>query len=188
MKILGFVGSPRKKGNTSTLVNEVMRGAQGGSAETRVYYLNEMNIRGCQGCRTCKKTEGRCALKDDMAPLYAEIRDADAVVVGTPIYMCQVTGQTKLFIDRLYTFLNDDFSHRLGAGKKTLMVYTQGQPNPGTFQASIDLNNMVLAMLGFKVQDTLVAGSNRSPDDILKNQEIMEKAYQAGHSLAAAQA
>jgi len=183
MKVVGFVGSPRKKGNTAMLVNEVLRGAQESGAETKVYFLNEMNIKGCQGCRACKKPGGVCIQKDDMAPLYDEIRDTDAVVVGTPVYMFQMTGQTKLFVDRLYAFLNDDFTHKLGEGKKTLMAYTQGQSDPGTFQPSFDLNKGVLSFLGFKVQDTIVAAGTAKPDDVLKNREAMEKAYNAGKTV-----
>jgi multimeric flavodoxin WrbA len=187
MKVVGFVGSPRKKGNTAALVKEVMRGAQDGGAETKIYYLNEMNIRGCQGCRACKKKpEGVCIQKDDMAFLYDEIRNSDAVVVGTPVYMFQMTGQTKLFVDRLYAFLNTDFTHKLGQGKKTLMVYAQGQTDAGIFQSSFDVNKMVFSFLGFSVQDTIVAAGTAPDDvDVLKNKEFMEKAYNAGKAVIA---
>lgn len=180
MKVVGFVGSPRKKGNTSTLVNEVLRGAQENGAESKIYYLNEMNIKGCQGCRGCKKPEAVCLVKDDMAPLYDEIRNADAVVIGSPVYMCQMTGQTKLFVDRLYAFMNPDFSHRLGNGRKTVMVYTQGQPDPGIFHPSFETNRRLLNILGFKVHDTIIAAGTAKPDDVLKNNEAMEKAYNLG--------
>ena len=185
MNVVGFVGSPRNKGNTATLVQEVLRGAQEAGAQVAVYDLNALNIRGCQGCRACKQPGAACVQQDDMQELYGRIAGADAVVIGTPVYMAQVTGQTKVFMDRLYAFLNDDFSHRLGAGKKTIMVYTQGQPNAGAFQASFDLNALILALLGLKVCRTLVASGTRRPDDILKNREILEEAYRAGAALTA---
>jgi multimeric flavodoxin WrbA len=183
MKVVGIVGSPRKQGNTATLVSEILRGAQDAGAETGIYHLNAMNIRGCQGCRACKKQEGACVQSDDMQSLYAEIRGADAIVVGTPVYFCQMTGQTKIFMDRLYAFVNADFTNKLGDGKKTVMVYTQGQPKTGMFQTSFDMNNNMFAMVGLKVRETIVAAGNASPDDVLRNQDIMEKAYQAGKSL-----
>lgn len=182
MKVVGFVGSPRKKGNTARLVNEVLRGAQEGGAETKLYFLNEMNIKGCQACYACKKPEGVCIQKDDMAPLYDEIKNTDAVVVGTPVYMFQMTGQTKLFVDRLFAFLNSDFTHKLGEGKKTLVVYTQGQADPGLFQSSFNSNNGVLSLLGFKIQDTIVSAGMNKPDDLLIK-ESMEKAYNAGKAV-----
>lgn len=183
MKVVGFVGSPRKQGNTAILVDEVLRGAREAGAETRAYYLNEMDINGCQGCRACKKKEGICVQKDDMAQIYGAIKDADAVVVGTPVYFGQMTGQTKLFADRLYAFLNNDFTHRLGGGKKTVMIYTQGQPKSDMFQPSFDLNNSMLSLVGLKIQETIVAAGNIRNDDVRKNQEAMGKAHTAGGSL-----
>ena len=183
MTVVGFVGSPRKNGNTARLVKEVLRGAQESGAETRLYLLNEMNIKGCQGCRACKPLDGTCIQKDDMRPLLDEIKKADAVVIGTPVYMCQMTGQTKLFVDRLYAFLNNDFTHKLGEGKKTLMVYTQGQADPKMFQSSFDLNNGVLSLLGFKIQETIVVAGTRKPDDVLNDTASMEKAFNAGKNV-----
>ena len=55
MKIIGFVGSPRKNGNTDVLVQQVLRGASIAGAETKVFYLNELNIKGCQDCDYCKE-------------------------------------------------------------------------------------------------------------------------------------
>jgi len=185
MKVVGFVGSPRKQGNTAALVGEVLRGAKEAGAETKLYYLNEMDIKGCQGCRACKKPEAICIQKDDMAPLYNEIKAADAVVVGSPVYFCQMTGQTKIFLDRLYAFLNNDFTNKLGEGKKTVMVYTQGQPKPALFQQSFDTNNGCFSLVGLKVQETILATGNRQADDALKNQEAMGKAFSAGKAVIA---
>lgn len=185
MKAIGIIGSPRKKGSTALLVSEALRGLKESGMETREYFLNEMSIRGCQGCMACNKPEYVCVQKDDMAVLYEEIRKADAVVIGSPVYMCQMTGQTKLFVDRLYAFLNlDDYSHRLGEGRKTLMIYTQAQPPTELFKDSFNLNKYVLTMLGLKIQDTIVAGGLRDLEDLLEQKEIMEKAYSAGKALA----
>jgi len=185
MKAIGIIGSPRKKGSTALLVGEVLRGMKDSGAQTGTFFLNEMKIRGCQGCTACDKPEYACVQKDDMAILYEEIKSADAVVIGSPVYMCQMTGQTKLFMDRLYAFLNtEDFSHRLGKGRKTLMVYTQGQPPTDLFKNSFDTNELVLSMVGLKIQDTIVAGGLHEREDLLKQKEIMEKAYNAGKALA----
>lgn len=188
MKVVGFVGSPRKKGNTTTIVNEVLRGAQEAGAETKVFNLNQLNIRGCQGCYKCQTPEGKCVQTDDMAALYDEIYSADAVVVGTPVYMFQITGQTKIFIDRLFAFLYlkdgqpGAFRNKL-KGKKTVTVYAQGQPETSLFASSFDLNEGVLGFLGFKVQERIVAGGMASEEAAKGSQTILEKAYAAGASL-----
>jgi multimeric flavodoxin WrbA len=188
MKVVGFVGSPRKKGNTTTIVNEVLRGAQEAGAETKVFNLNQLNIKGCQACYKCQTPEGRCVQKDDMAALYDEIYSADAVVVGTPIYMFQITGQTKIFVDRLFAFLYQKdgqpgaFRNKL-KGKKTVTVYAQGQPDTSLFTSSFDLNEGVLGFLGFKVQERIVAGGMATEEAAKGNQAVLDKAYAAGVSL-----
>jgi multimeric flavodoxin WrbA len=188
MKVVGFIGSPRKKGNTTTIVNEVLRGAQEAGAETKVFNLNQLGIRGCQACYKCQTPEGKCVQKDDMAPLYDEIYSADAVVIGTPIYMFQVTGQTKTFIDRLFAFLYlkdgkpGNFRNKL-KGKKTVTVFSQGQPDTSLFASNFDLNEGVLNFLGFKVQARIVAGGMMTEDGAKENTAILEKAYAAGVGL-----
>ena len=183
MKIVGIVGSPRKQGNTATLVNEVLRGARDSGASDKLFYLNEMNIRGCQGCRACKKPDSMCIQKDDMTMLYSEIKEADAVVIGSPVYFCQVTGQTKIFIDRLFAFLNADFTHKLGEKKMTVMIYSQGQPKPDMFRQSFDLNSGILSLVGLKVKETIVAEGNSRLDDVSKKNYVMDKAYNVGKSV-----
>lgn len=188
MKVVGFVGSPRKTGNTATIVNEVLRGAQESGAETQVFHLHQLGIRGCQACYHCQTPEGRCVQKDGMAPLYDEIYSADAVVIGTPIYMFQGSGQTKIFIDRLFAFLYlkdgrpGNFRNKL-KGKKTVTVFSQGQPDTSMFASHFDLTEGVLAFLGFKVQERIAAGGMMGENDAKGNGAILEKAYAAGVGL-----
>jgi multimeric flavodoxin WrbA len=188
MKIVGFVGSPRKKGNTTTIVNEVLRGAQEGGAETKIFDLNALHIRGCQACYRCQTPDGKCVQKDDMAQLYDEIFSADAVVLGSPVFMLQVTGQTKIFIDRLFAllYLKDgqpgNFRNKIKA-KKVVTVYSQGQPDASVFASSFDLHEGVLSFLGFKVQERIVAGGMGTEDAARGNHDVLAKAYAAGAGL-----
>ena len=189
MKVIGFVGSPRKKGNTSTIVNEVLRGAREAGAETRIFDLNALDIRGCQACYKCQTAaDARCVQKDGMTGLYDEIYSADAIVVGTPVYMMQISGQTKVFMDRLFALLYQkdgqpgNFRNKI-KGKKALAVYAQGQPDTGIFASSFDLHEGVLSFLGFKVQERIAAGGMRLESDAAGNQDVLGKAYTAGSNL-----
>jgi multimeric flavodoxin WrbA len=188
MKVVGFVGSPRKKGNTAAIVNEVLRGARDAGAETKVYDLNALSIRGCQACYKCQTPEGKCVQKDDMRQLYDEIISADGIVIGTPVFMLQVTGQTKIFIDRLFAllYLKDGkpgaFRNKI-KGKKTVAVYSQGQPDTNLFAASFDLHENVLGFLGFKVQGRIAAGGMAIAGAVKDYLQVMGKAYAAGRAL-----
>jgi multimeric flavodoxin WrbA len=188
MKVVGFVGSPRKNGNTATVVGEVLRGARDAGAATEIFNLNELSIRGCQACYKCQTKEGKCVQKDDMAGLYDQILGADAVVLGSPVFMFQVTGQTKIFVDRLFALLYRDpapagnFRNRISA-KKAVTVYAQGQPAAGAFASSFDLHEGVLGFLGFDVRERIVAPGMTTKDAAVGNKDVLDAAYKAGVAL-----
>lgn len=184
MKVLGFVGSPRKEGSTARLVNAVLDGARAKGAQTQCRYLAELRIGGCRSCFDCRNT-GRCTLADDMPAIHDELHRCDAAVVGTPIYMGQMSGQTKIFVDRLYPLLAPDFSSRLTKKPKLVLAVTQGQPDVNAFKAYIDSTAKTLGFLGFSVVDVIVAGGTRGADDLDRQETVMARARKAGAALGA---
>ncbi len=106
MKICAFVASSSHRGNTATAVQALLDSAKESGAETEIFYLNEYHIRPCVGCRVCEKTD-KCVIKnDDVEVLHEAIRNADAYVLGTPTYYGDITGQFKMFVDRVYPFID----------------------------------------------------------------------------------
>ena len=93
MKIIGFSGSPRKNGNTSWAVEQILNGSNQAGAETVLFSSSDFDIKPCRGCYGCKNGDNGCGIKDDMQKVYAELKDADAVVFASPVYMGQMTGQ-----------------------------------------------------------------------------------------------
>jgi multimeric flavodoxin WrbA len=188
MKVVGFIGSPRKSGNTAALVGEVLRGARDGGAETVEYNINQLNIRGCQACYKCQTQEGRCVQKDDMAGIYDEILGAYAVVIGTPVYMAHVTSQTKMLIDRFFAFLYPSsekagsFKTKLGK-KKAVTVFAQGQTDRSLFADCFNLTEGILSFIGFDVKKRILASAARYQTDAKENTELMKNAYDAGVEL-----
>lgn len=104
-KILLFNGGARVKGSTYQVLNEIERGIKEAGCTVVDYQLNKLNFKGCQGCLSCKKTS-ICCLNDDLKAMYEELKDADGIVFGSPIYMHAVTGQTKIWMDRLYALID----------------------------------------------------------------------------------
>lgn len=181
-KVVAFVGSPQHYGNTATLVEEAAKGARDTGAEVKVYYLNELNFKGCQSCLTCRQ-KPECGQKDDLTPIYEEIAQADAVIIGTPIYMWQVSSQTKKLFDRFYVLTGPDLQPRFGT-KNTLMIYSQANPNPYQHKDYFDYTAKMLSELfGLKVIDTIVASGAVSPDTAKSNQSLMIQAFTAGRQL-----
>ena len=130
MKIIAVNGSPRKNWNTDTLLKNVLSGAASAGAETEMVYLYDLNFKGCKSCMACKlKKEprpNRCILRDDLTAVLDRVHEADAVVLGSPIYFSEVTGEMRSFFERfLFQYLNyDDYSKPLSPAKRTAWVFT----------------------------------------------------------------
>ena len=105
MKVMAFNGSPRKKWNTATLLEKALEGAASKGAETELIHLYDLNYKGCISCFACKtkggKSYGRCAVEDDLAPVFRGIEKADAIILGSPIYFGNISGEMKSFMERL---------------------------------------------------------------------------------------
>lgn len=181
MKVVGFIGSPRTAGNTSLLVENILQGAAEKGAKTSMVNLNSLNIRGCQSCFNCK-SQGRCAVADDMQELYDEILESDAIVIGSPVYMWQMSGQTKVFIDRMFAFLGPDFSSKV-KDKKLVLAFTQGNPSTESFNNYFEHTANMMKFLGYDVVETVVSRENRPPASITEQTELLAQARKTGADL-----
>jgi multimeric flavodoxin WrbA len=105
MKVIGINGSPRKRWNTATLMENALEGAESQGAETELIHLYDLDYKGCKSCFSCKtknsKSYGRCAVRDDLTEVFEKIEDADAVILGSPIYFGIVTGEMRSFMERM---------------------------------------------------------------------------------------
>ena len=182
MKILGIDGSPRENGNTEKLVKAILQGAEANGAETRHYKVAGMNISPCLGCMDCRES-GICIHEDDMTPLYDEIQSSDSMVIGSPVYMWQVSAQTKTFLDRLVLFIKPDFSSRLNGPKGLVLAFTQGNPDVHAFKTYFDYLENLFSFLHYDVKGTIVAAGTKQENDILQKADVLERAREIGTSL-----
>ena len=103
MKIAGISGSPRAKGNTDLLVQEALKAASGAGADTEFVSFAGKKIKPCNGCGTCRteKSKGVCTIKDDDVPgIFEVMKEADGIIVGSPVYFLSITAQLKALLDR----------------------------------------------------------------------------------------
>lgn len=180
MKVVGIIGSPRKGGNTATLVERVLAGAAAAGADTQVFWLNEMNIRGCQACNYCKEHNG-CRQEDDMQKVYQALLEADGVVLGSPIYMGYVTAQTKLFMDRLFVFFRPGGGSTFPPGKKFVMIYSQGGGDDREMVYGIA--QRLGGLLGMQVKGIVGGNGMNDPNAVKNNTKLLEEAFQLGREL-----
>ncbi|MDY6842717.1 MAG: flavodoxin family protein [Thermodesulfobacteriota bacterium] len=99
MDVLGILGSPRRDGNTSLLLDKVLDGMRVGGADVEKLVLSDYSISPCQECNGCADT-GNCVMDDDMQMMYPKLLNADWVILASPIFFYGVTAQTKTLIDR----------------------------------------------------------------------------------------
>ncbi|BDV42942.1 flavodoxin family protein [Geotalea uraniireducens] len=105
MNVIAINGSPRKKWNTATLLDNALEGAVAQGAATELIHLYDLDFKGCTSCFACKlkggASYGRCAMNDDLTPLLARLAAADAFILGSPVYFGTVTGEMRSFMERL---------------------------------------------------------------------------------------
>ena len=187
MRIVGIIGSPRHGRNTATLVQEVLRGAASLGAATEMFYLNDLDIRPCQGCEACKEA-GRCVHDDDMQMLYEAMSGSRGLVLGSPIYIDHVTAQTKTMLDRLYAYLGPDLENRFAKGIKAVVCLTWEAQNPNAYDDVADwLESRLQYYLEVETVGRITAArTNLTP--VQQRADLLRAAYAAGVRLAEAAA
>jgi len=212
MKVIAFNGSPRKKWNTATLLEKALEGASSQGAETNLIHLYDLNYKGCISCFACKtkegKSYGRCAVKDDLTPIFKKILDVRSLIFGSPIYLGTATGQMRSFMERMvFPFLpyTDPPGSIFPKKIKTGFIYTLGATEEMAkergFDHHISLNEMILERI-FGASETLCSYDTYQFEDYSKvfaprfdpekkaqrRQEIFpldcEKAFEMGARLA----
>ncbi len=105
MHYIGINGSPRKNMNTSKLLHAAIEELEKHGKQTKIYHLYDLNFKGCYSCFSCKKEKGnsygKCIINDDLKDLFEEIKKAEGLILASPIYYRDVTGEMKSFLERL---------------------------------------------------------------------------------------
>ncbi len=185
-KILALFGSPRKKGNTTVLANQIILGAESRGAEVERVYLHGLNIKPCQGCYACQAEDSKgCVIDDDMQDVYSKVAKADALIIASPVYWFTMSAQTKIFMDRCIALYSENNEESRLYGKKIAIAMTYGDKDAfssgcvnalRTFQ---DIYNFV----GSDITG-IVHGSAEEPGEIADNAELMQDAQTLGKELA----
>ena len=131
MKIIALNGSPRKTWNTAILLQKALEGAASQGAKAEMIHLYDLNYKGCISCFACKtlggKSYGKCIVQDDLAPIFSRIEQADAILMGSPIYWGDISGEMKSFLERLmfqYTTYTNPPGSLFPKKIKTGFIYT----------------------------------------------------------------
>lgn len=189
--ILGFEGSPRKKGNSHLLLDAVLQGAAAAGADTAAVHLRDLAYEPCVGCEMCRRDKICTRFDDDMTPLYPRILDAQALVLITPVHNYNVTAWIKSFIDRLYCFYDFEdtrpraWSSRLaGHNRKAVIGAVAEQAHERDMGVALEAMRLPLTALGYEIVDELAVLRLFDRGVVAEHPDIMHHAAQAGETLA----
>ena len=172
--VLGIVGSPRRGGNTETLVDTILASAVEKGATSEKVILNELDIAPCQACNGCQRT-GSCIHEDDMDQLLPLMEKSDVWVLGTPIYWWGPTAQFKLFVDRWY-----GLDHRCFQGKKVIAAIPMGGVDEHYARHTIGMIRDICNYLEMEFVETVVAPGMNGSRSVRESNSVIESARLAG--------
>lgn len=188
MKVVCLHGSPRMRGNTAYLASRFCETARNAGAEIVQYSLNKLTYRGCQGCMTCKTKLDRCVLDDDLAQVLDAVRDADILLLASPVYYGEVSSQMKGFIDRTYSYLKPDYRTspepcRLPSGKKLVFILAQAQPDEERFADIFPRYDAFFKWYGFQDSRLIRACGVTEPGEVSGRKQVVELVEKTASSL-----
>lgn len=179
MKIVAILGSPHTNGNGAFALDSLLKGAEENGAECLKYELSKLNIKNCLGCRKCIENGGICVLKDDFIEIFENIKTADTVIIVSPIYINQVNGYTKTFLDRCYPLTNKYHQPRFGK-RNLIMLCTYGAPIPFIFSKYIKSTGKSLKAMGLINKKNIIIHGCTTIDKVKNNVKLQSKLKSMG--------
>ena len=178
MKILALNGSPRKKGNTNRLLDEMIKGCAENNHDVEKYFLDGMDINPCSGCEICSNGKD-CRFDDDGSEIIDQLADGASLIVASPIYFGQMTAQLKTIIDRFYSIFNNSDKKFSG---KVAIIFTHAYPGDDFYKSYVDLVCTQPFEMNTDLENVgvLEVGGVKFIGDADKNDGALRKAYDIG--------
>ena len=180
MKVIAFNGSPKAIGNTYVSINAVAEELKKEGIDVEIINVGNKNITGCKACGGCSKT-GKCVINDGVNEMIEKMKDADGIILGSPVYYAGLNGTMKAFLDRAFMLVGANgafLRHKVG-------VSVAVARRAGTIQAVDEMNKflsfyeMVIPTANY--WDVAFGGA---PGDVLKDEEGMQIMRVLGKNMA----
>ena len=188
-RILAFYGSPRRKGNTATLLKHAVQGALDSGAQVEEIVLRDLKMSPCLEIYGCKET-GRCVINDDFQKIYDKILAAQGLIVASPIFFYTVSAHTKILMDRCQSFWVKKYwidKIPFGQGetkRKGLFISAAASGGKKLFDGALLSIKYFFDVLDTELWKSLLYRGLDFEGDILKHPEHLAEAYDAGKAFA----
>ena len=190
LKVLGIAGSPRRDGNTDLLLHQVMAGVASQQVQAKTVILTQLNIAPCRHCDGCLKT-GKCVVDDDMQWLHTDLREADRIILASPVFFMGLTAQTKAMIDRCQALWIMKYVLKLPVPinpdkeRRGFFISVGGTKLSNLFQPAIATIKSWFTTLDIKYDGELVFSGIDEKGAITKHPTALKDAFAAGQQLVA---
>lgn len=186
MKVLGIMGSPRKKSNTDLLLDEALRGAGEAGAEVDKLVVINLSIAPCAEYYACFK-DGDCVIKDDMQMVYKKLLEADVVLLASPIFFYALTAQVKALIDRCQALWAR--KHHLHwtvsrPGRKGAFIGVGATKGQRLFEGPVLTARTFFEAIDVSYSGELLVRSVEERGEIKQKPAFLEQAFELGKKLA----
>lgn len=187
MKTTFIVGNPRSNGSSSIIADKIIEGMNSSNkyyGEIKKHCLGDIELKYCVGCKTCYET-GKCALDDGFQNVFGEIIDSDYIVLISPSYWGDITGQTKVFFDRSTPYCDTNPNRNYPAKiRKGISIAIRTGQNEAENIHIIETMEHYFGHLEIKPVDKLSICEVEKPSDLLKHTETLNNAYEIGIKIA----
>jgi multimeric flavodoxin WrbA len=180
MKAIGIVGSPRKGGNTEMLTSHALKALAEEGIEIELIPLAGLDIRGCTGCRACWEKE-TCSVKDDMWPIYEKMKQADGIIIASPVYFSSATSLVKGLMERTGYVAQKSGQRFRGKVGGSLVVARRAGHNATKAQMDYWFHILEFVMPG-AVYWNMAFG--RDKGEVLNDQEGLDTAWNFAKNMA----
>ncbi len=188
-QIVAIYGSPRRRGNTATLLKHAVQGAVDAGAQVNEIILRDLKMSPCLEIYACKK-DGRCAIKDDFHQVVDQILSAKGLILASPVFFYTVSAHTKILMDRCQSlWVKKYWIDKVTFGqwepkRKGLFISVGATKGKKLFDGTLLTVKYFFDVLDMELFRSLLYRGLDFEGDILKYPEYLEAAYQAGNDLA----
>ncbi|MFH1584192.1 MAG: flavodoxin family protein [Actinomycetota bacterium] len=186
MFVLGINGSPRIGGNTDILLDKVLEGAKSKGLKTEKISLNKLKFSPCQECENTRD-DGVCIIEDDMQIIYKKVKEADAIILASPIFFGSLSAQMKMMIDRFqciwkakYIYKKDIFEK----GRNGTFISVAASRRRDFFNNAKSIVRNFFKVISVDYKEELFCQGVDEKGEILKHPEFLKKAFELGERIA----